>query len=38
MSLFEDRSINKEDIVSILKNYLPNFSHIEKRLNLDQKM
>jgi FlaA1/EpsC-like NDP-sugar epimerase len=38
MSFFEDRSINKADIVSILKNYLPNFSHVEKRLNLDQKM
>jgi FlaA1/EpsC-like NDP-sugar epimerase len=38
ITLFENRNISKADIVGILKNYLPNFSHIEKGLNLDQKM
>lgn len=38
ITLFESRNISKADIVGILKNYLPNFSHIEKGLNLDQKM
>jgi len=38
MSLFEDRSINKADIVNTIKKHLSNFSHIEKKLNLDQKM
>lgn len=38
VTLFEKQNISKADIVGILKNYLSNFSHIEKGLNLDQKM
>jgi len=38
MTLFEKQNISKADIVGIIKNYLSNFSHIEKGLNLDQKM
>ena len=37
-SLFENENITKEDIVSALKVYLPNFEHIEKGKNLDQRM
>jgi FlaA1/EpsC-like NDP-sugar epimerase len=35
---FEKNQTTKEDIVRILKDYLPNFGHIEKGKNLDQRM
>ncbi len=35
---FEDENVKKEDIVSILKEYLPNFEHIETGKSLDSKM
>ena len=35
---FNDDEIQKDDIVQILKRYLPNFEHIEKGKNLDCKM
>lgn len=35
---FYDDEIQKDDIVQILKRYLPNFEHIEKGKNLDCKM
>ena len=35
---FQDSNIQKEDIVHILKEYLPEFEHIEKGLSLDSKM
>jgi len=37
-SLFNSSSVTKEEIVEILKKYLPNFEHIETGKNLDQKM
>jgi hypothetical protein len=37
-SVFEKPQVNKADIVEILKDYLPNFSHIETGKSLDQKM
>lgn len=37
-SLFADRSFTKADVVSVLEDYLPNFSHEEKGRNLDDKM
>lgn len=36
--LFESRNVTKAAIVNILRQYLPNFSHIETGKNLDQKM
>jgi FlaA1/EpsC-like NDP-sugar epimerase len=36
--IFASKSITKADMVKLLKNYLPNFSHIEKGKNLDQNM
>ncbi|MGK0174658.1 MAG: FlaA1/EpsC-like NDP-sugar epimerase [Ulvibacter sp.] len=36
--LFANKSINKSDIVKLLKRYLPDFSHIETGKSLDQKM
>lgn len=36
--IFASKSIRKADMVKLLKNYLPNFSHIEKGKNLDQNM
>ena len=36
--IFQDESTSKSDIVSVMKNYLPNFNHEEKGKNLDQKM
>lgn len=36
--LFKKKDISKADILLILKQYLPNFEHIEKGKNLDQKM
>tara|TARA_R110000796_G_scaffold118864_1_gene232716 strand:- start:74328 stop:75548 length:1221 start_codon:yes stop_codon:yes gene_type:complete len=35
---FSSSAITKADVVKILKNYLPNFDHIEKGKNLDQSM
>ena len=37
-SALQKESTSKEEIVTILKSYLPNFNHEEKRKNLDQKM
>lgn len=37
-SAFEDSNVTKERIVEIIKNYLPNFEHIEKGKSLDSKM
>ena len=36
--LFSSKNVRKEDIVIILKKYLPNFDHIEKGKNLDSRM
>ena len=36
--LFESKEVNKESIVHILKEYLPNFEHIETGRGLDSKM
>ena len=35
---FSKNNITKDEIVNILQSYLPNFIHIEKEKNLDQKM
>ena len=35
---FEDLNVTKEEIVSIIKDYLPNFEHIEMGKSLDSKM
>jgi FlaA1/EpsC-like NDP-sugar epimerase len=37
-NLFESKNISKAAIVEILKNYLPNFEHIETGKGLDSKM
>jgi len=37
-STFADPQVSKNDIVTILKDYLPNFAHIETGKTLDQKM
>jgi len=37
-SIFASKNSKKADVVKILKNYLPNFDHIEKGKNLDQSM
>ena len=36
--LFTSSDVGKEKIVAVLRNYLPNFSHIEKGRGLDAKM
>ena len=36
--ILQKESTSKEEIVSVLKAYLPNFNHEEKGKNLDQKM
>lgn len=36
--LLQNNTTSKEEIVSLLKNYLPNFQHEEKGKNLDQMM
>ncbi|MFO7936195.1 MAG: glycosyltransferase [Kiritimatiellia bacterium] len=36
--LFEKPQISKSDVVHVLKDYLPNFEHIETGKGLDQKM
>ncbi|MDR3259746.1 MAG: polysaccharide biosynthesis protein [Fusobacteriaceae bacterium] len=37
-SLFCSNTVNKGSVVEILKEYLPNFEHIEKGKHLDQRM
>ena len=37
-SLFEDDAVTKEDVVRVIRDYLPNFEHEEKGKNLDQRM
>ena len=37
-SAFNSEMISKASVVQVLKNYLPNFDHIEKGKNLDQSM
>ena len=37
-SLFAFPDCHKSDIVTALKRFLPNFEHVEKGKNLDQKM
>ena len=37
-SLFASHSVTKEQVVHILRHYLPNFDHIETGKSLDQKM
>ena len=37
-TLFERNDFKKEEIVSLLKEFIPNFEHEEKGKNLDQKM
>lgn len=37
-SILQKETTTKEEIVSVLKAYLPNFNHEEKGKNLDQKM
>ena len=37
-SLFESRDVTKANVVEVLKDYLPNFAHIETGKGLDQKM
>jgi len=36
--LFERETVNKNEIVDLLSDFLPNFQHIEKGKNLDQSM
>lgn len=36
--LFNSGQISKESIVTLMKKYIPNFDHIEKGKNLDQRM
>ena len=35
---FEKVNLTKEEVVDIIKEYLPNFEHIEKGKSLDSKM
>ncbi len=35
---FENDDLTKEDVVEIIREYLPNFEHIEKEKSLDSKM
>ena len=35
---FENTNLTKDDVVEIIKGYLPNFEHIEKGKSLDSKM
>lgn len=37
-AIFQKDSFSKEEIVEIMKNFIPNFEHVEKGKNLDQKM
>ena len=37
-TVFEKELTTKEEVVEIIKDYLPNFEHIEKGRSLDSKM
>lgn len=37
-AVFETDTVTKEEVVAIIKDYLPNFEHIEKGKSLDTKM
>ena len=37
-NVFEKEHATKEEVVSIMKDYLPNFDHIETGKSLDSKM
>ena len=37
-ALFESKKVTKARVVEVLKDYLPNFEHIETGKGLDQKM
>ena len=37
-AVLNDRQTEKEDIFGTIKAFIPNFEHIEKGKNLDQKM
>lgn len=37
-SILDDPKAEKEDIVELIRKFIPNFEHIEKGKNLDQKM
>jgi hypothetical protein len=37
-ALFERETLTKAEVVGVLKDYLPNFEHIEKGKGLDQRM
>ena len=36
--VFDNESSVKEDIITVIKKYIPNFKHIETGKHLDQKM
>ena len=36
--VFTDTDFTKEQVVSVIKDFIPNFEHVEKGKNLDQKM
>ncbi len=36
--LFKQENISKQEIIALLSDFIPNFEHIEKGKNLDQKM
>ena len=37
-SVFDKSDVTKEDVIEVLKEYLPNFQHIEKGKSLDSRM
>ena len=37
-TLFESADVTKANVVEVLKDYLPNFAHMETGKGLDQKM
>lgn len=37
-NLFKNKEFTKDEIVNIIKEFIPNFEHMEKGKNLDQKM
>lgn len=37
-NLFDKKAVTKNEIISLLNHYLPNFHHFETGVNLDQKM
>lgn len=37
-NLFRDQEVKKEEVVQVIKGYLPNFNHIEAGKSLDSKM